>query len=233
MDRIDAAFTTMFAERDERTAQAALLEGLPVDGSFYQQEVKQRRYWHHRSCGRTAGKALCRCVGPSEPKLDDRIGRDRASAPMRIERRRMVTVLKRTGLPAVDRYAGNVIATLAKTGPFRLRAILIGTAAYPTFAVLLGVRLPSANMTTQDGDVAQFYAIAMDDVSARRTGLGRLKAAKDLAQAAALIEARHVAWQMDVLADAFDEARDRGPAWIHAIDRSLAKLPAAIRAVLP
>ena len=87
-------------------------------------------------------------------------------------------------------------------------------------------------MTTQDGDVAQFHAIAMDDVSARRAGPGRLKAAKDPAQAAALIEAHHVTRQMDVLADAFDEARDRGPAWVHAIGRSLAKLPAAIRAVL-
>ena len=341
MDRIDPAFITMFAELDERTAQAALVEGLPADGTFYQQEVKQRSYWYHRSYDRAIGKAVARYVGPAEPKLDERVERYRELAPMRVERRRMVTLLKRAGLPAVDAYTGDIIAALAEAGLFRLRAVLVGTAAYPAYAAILGVRLPSANMTTQDIDVAQFHGIALavndvsapvataltridksfrpvptlkspidsfayvdargfrvefltphqgsDDragdltrlpditgpkgqplrfldfliyqeiattllhgpgvrvnvpaperyavhkliVAARRSGHGRLKAAKDLAQATALIEAHHVARQTDLLGDSLAEARGRGPAWVAAIDRSLERLPPAIRALLP
>ncbi|WP_191057918.1 nucleotidyltransferase family protein [Geminicoccus harenae] len=341
MDRIDPALLTMFAELDERTAQAALVEGLPLDGSFYRHEVKGRRYWYHRAYDRAAGKPVARYVGPSEPKLDARIERYRELAPMRTERRRMVTLLKRAGFPAPDAYTGDIIAALAEAGLFRLRAVLVGTAAYPAYAALLGARLPSANMMTQDVDVAQFHGIALavgdvsapiqeslarvdksfrpvptlkspldcfayvdargfrvefltphqgsDDqaatltrlpdldgpkgqplrfldfliyqempttllhgpgvrvnvpaperftvhkliIAARRSGAGRLKAAKDLAQAGALIEAHAASRQMDVLHETLEEARARGPAWREALDRSFGRLPPPIRALLP
>ncbi len=341
MDRIDPALLTMFAELDERTAQAALVEGLPIDGSFYRQEIKGRFYWYHRSYDRTAGKAVARYVGPAEPRLDARIERYRELAPMRAERRRMVSLLKRAGFPAIDGYAGDIIAALAEAGLFRLRAVLVGTAAFPAYAAILGVRLPAANMMTQDVDVAQFHgiALAVDDVSApieaalarveksfrpvptlkspvdcfaymdargfrvefltphqgsddraaeltslpdldgpkgqplrfldfliyqevpttllhgpglrvnvpsperfvvhklivaaRRSASGKLKVAKDLAQAATLIEAHQVTRQMEALLDALEEARARGPAWRDALDRSLRRLPDRIRSLLP
>ncbi|HEX2525156.1 MAG TPA: GSU2403 family nucleotidyltransferase fold protein [Geminicoccus sp.] len=341
MDRIDPALVTMFAELDERTAQASLVEGLPQDGSFYQHEVKGRRYWYHRSYDRAAGKPVARYVGPSDEKLDARIERYRELAPMRADRRRLVSLLKRAGLPSVDAYTGDIVASLTEAGLFRLRAVLVGTAAYPAYAAILGVRLPSANMTTQDVDIAQFHgiAIAVEDMSApidealgrvdksfrpvpslkspldsfafvdkrgfrveflsphqgaeehadrltrlpdlngaqgqplrfldfliyqeipttllhgpgirvnvpaperyavhklivaaRRSAEGRLKAAKDLAQAAALIEAHAVTRQIDILLDVLDQARARGPSWRDAIERSLNRLPPHIRTLLP
>ncbi len=51
---------------------------------------------------------------------------------------------------------------LASGGFFRLRGVLIGTAAFQTYAGLLGVRLPAAAVLTGDADIAQDYAISRE-----------------------------------------------------------------------
>jgi hypothetical protein len=48
-----------------------------------------------------------------------------------------------------------VIAALAKAGVFRLRGVLIGTAAYQTYAAMLGTKLPLVALQTGDVDIAQ------------------------------------------------------------------------------
>jgi hypothetical protein len=54
---------------------------------------------------------------------------------------------------------------MAEAGFFRLRGVLVGTAAFQTYSALLGVRLPDSAMQTGDADFAQFHAIsaAVDD----------------------------------------------------------------------
>jgi hypothetical protein len=53
-----------------------------------------------------------------------------------------------------------VIEALWKAGFFRLRGVLIGTAAFHCYAGLLGIRLQSSTLMTQDADFAQFYDIS-------------------------------------------------------------------------
>lgn len=76
-----------------------------------------------------------------------------------LERRRTVAVLRSAGLPTPPRFIGEVLEALADAGVFRLRATLVGTVAFQTYAGLLGVRLPVAAAVTADADIAQFHSI--------------------------------------------------------------------------
>lgn len=68
------------------------------------------------------------------------------------------------------------------------------------------------------------YAIHKLIVAERRRDSDRIKAQKDRAQAAFLIEAL-AADRPEDLFDALEDARDRGPKWRDRIDASLARLP--------
>ena len=68
------------------------------------------------------------------------------------------------------------------------------------------------------------FAIHKLIVASVRRGTHRAKAEKDLAQAAWLVEALSEARPFE-LAEALDEARNRGPKWRSAIDNSLARRP--------
>lgn len=68
------------------------------------------------------------------------------------------------------------------------------------------------------------YAIHKLIVAERRRDSDRIKAQKDRAQAAFLIEALAADRPEDLL-DALEDARDRGPKWRDRIDASLARLP--------
>jgi len=61
-----------------------------------------------------------------------------------------------------------VIEALAAAGVFRLRGVIVGTAALQTYAGLLGVRLPGAAIRTCDLDLAQDYSVSvgLDDALA-------------------------------------------------------------------
>jgi hypothetical protein len=64
-------------------------------------------------------------------------------------------------MPAPDPHTGEVLGALAAAGVFRLRAVLVGTLAYQTYAPLLGVRLTSQSLRTDDVDIAQFQDISV------------------------------------------------------------------------
>ena len=71
------------------------------------------------------------------------------------------------------------------------------------------------------------YAVHKLIVSTMRldTGESAAKADKDIAQAAALIEAFGAKRQLGAFKEAFDEARDRGAAWRKKLDQGVARLP--------
>jgi hypothetical protein len=65
------------------------------------------------------------------------------------------------GLPAPLPAVGQVVEGLARSGVFRLRAVLVGTVAYQTYAAVLGVRLRDELGQTSDVDVAQFLSVSL------------------------------------------------------------------------
>lgn len=157
----DPAFVTLFAELADRVADARLIEELPPGGTFERREISGRAYWYHRSYNRLTGRESVRYVGPVSDDLDVRIARHAALKSDVQGRRRLVSALRRAGFPSPDPFTGEVLAALARSGLFRLRACLVGTVAFQTYAGMLGVRLPGAAMRTEDIDVAQFHAVAL------------------------------------------------------------------------
>jgi hypothetical protein len=73
----------------------------------------------------------------------------------------IVAALRRYGLPAPPDETGKILRGLADNGIFRLRACVVGTVAYQTYAGILGVKLPSPTLQTGDLDLAQSRAVSV------------------------------------------------------------------------
>jgi hypothetical protein len=70
------------------------------------------------------------------------------------ERRRLVSLLKRTGLSAPQRTIGATLDAISHAGLFRNGAVLVGTAAYMMSEPLVGRKLPEPTLMTGDMDLA-------------------------------------------------------------------------------
>ncbi len=156
---IPLALQTVYAELVDRCADDAFLEAFPEPGEFTSKQVKGRTYWYFQST--RDGRRTQKYVGPETPELLQRIANHRDLRSAWKQRREMVQTLKKARMPAPDHQTGAVIAALANAGVFRLRAILVGTLAYQTYAPLLGVRLTSQSLRTDDVDIAQFQEISV------------------------------------------------------------------------
>jgi len=162
MKDIDISYRTMFAELTQRTMDAQFAADFPLEGWFVNVTVKNRNYWYF-DLPTPAGKDKRSYVGPaSDEAISERVKTHKEIKDNIRERRRMVSTLRRAGLPGPDPFAGDVTKALAEAGLFRLRAILIGSVAFSTYAGMLGVRLPSTAMQTGDADFAQDFAISAE-----------------------------------------------------------------------
>jgi hypothetical protein len=157
---------TTYAELVERCANAAFSEAFREDGAFTAKTIKGHRYWYFQT-GAGAARTQ-RYVGPETPELLERIANHREVREDENGRRALVSTLVRSyNLPRPVSEIGDVIAALAKGGVFRLRGVLVGTAAYQTYSAMLGVRLAIATLQTDDIDIAQFknVSIAVEDMT--------------------------------------------------------------------
>ncbi len=150
---------TLYAELVELCATAAFEDEFPEPGSFSFKEVKGRRYWYFEPSGQDVRRQ--RYVGPESPELLARVQERRTSRSRWRVRRQMVSALRRAGAGGPDAATAQVLAALAKSGMFRLRAVLVGTVAFQIYAPILGVRLAHAALRTGDIDVAQMHEISV------------------------------------------------------------------------
>ncbi len=158
---------TLYAELLERCEAGAFGAAFPEQGAFVVKTVGGRRYWYFQT--RTPRGRVQRYVGPESAELLERIGRHRQSRDDQRERRALVSSLVRSyGLPAPIPRIGAVVAALADAGIFRLRGVLVGTAAYQTYGAMLGARLSRVLLQTLDIDIAQFtdVSVAVQDQTA-------------------------------------------------------------------
>ena len=160
MKEIDLVFRTMFAEICQRSLDASFQSDFPVEGRFVSVPVKGKSYWYF---DRPAdGKTVRTYVGPkSDPEITKRVTDFQEIKTDLKSRRKLVSTLTReAGLPAPERFTGDIVAALSSAGLFRVRGVLVGTVAFPCYAGILGVRLPSTAMQTGDADFAQFHSIS-------------------------------------------------------------------------
>jgi hypothetical protein len=151
---------TTYAELLERSSRAAFdTSFVEEDGTFMAKTVRGRRYWYFQLPTK-AGRGQ-RYVGPETPELLKRIEQHKAAVDDDRERRALVSTLVRSfGMPQPVTEIGETVAALAKAGAFRLRSVLVGTAAYQTYSAMLGEKLPSAILQTGDVDIAQFANVS-------------------------------------------------------------------------
>ena len=160
MKELDLSYRTLFAELLQRSLDASFQAEFPLEARFVEVPVKGRSYWYLDQPEN--GKIQRTYVGPKEDEeISRRVAAFRALKNDLRSRRKLVSTLTReAGLPVPDRFVGDVVEALANAGLFRLRAVLIGTVAFQTYAGLLGVRLPNAALQTGDADFAQFHSIS-------------------------------------------------------------------------
>jgi len=162
MKHIDLMYQTMLAELADRSFDAQFQADFPFSGRFVPVRVKDREYWYFDEP--IDGKNTRRYVGPkSDLALTERVARFREIKDSLKTRRKFVSALKRdAGMSGPIPMAGDVIEALADAGLFRLRAVLVGTAAFNCYSGILGVRLPNAMLQTGDVDFAQDFAISAE-----------------------------------------------------------------------
>ncbi len=164
---------TLFAELLDRSLDAMFDEQFPENGSFVtrdrtNREGVMRSYWYYQGyrpgpvAGEDMPKRYALYVGPADdPAISDRVRRFRQLKESRSDRGRLVDALAGAGMPRPPAAIGRVVEALAKAGVFRLRAVLVGTAAYQTYGGLIGARPSLASATTGDVDVAQFRSVSI------------------------------------------------------------------------
>ena len=160
---------TMAADLIERSLDAMFTEQFPENGSFLLRTVRGRGYWYYQGYkpGLThQAKRSSIYVGPAhDPAIRARVESFEAIKASRKATSQIVNALVSSGLPRPPIAMGRIIEALAKGGVFRVRGVLVGSAAYQTYPLLLGQRLDQTAAITNDVDIAQFRAIsiAVDD----------------------------------------------------------------------
>lgn len=152
-----------------QTAYADLIDQLrleavsafPPGSTFRQRRISGKPYWYVQAPTTANGRPAERYLGPATPQLHASIESAQRTHSDDKARSQIVRALAAGGLPKPDAATGAVLTALARAGAFRLRAVLVGSAAFATYAGLLGVRLPAAAVRTGDLDIAQDYGVSV------------------------------------------------------------------------
>ncbi|MDP4021253.1 GSU2403 family nucleotidyltransferase fold protein [Methylobacterium sp. NEAU 140] len=160
MREIDLAYRTLFAELAQRCLDGAFETDCPLDGRFVTVPVKGRAYWYFDRP--TGGRVRRSYVGPQDdPEIARRVATFREiKDDLRARRKLVATLTREAGLPAAERFTGDVVQSLAEAGLFRLRGVLVGTVAFQCYPGVLGMRFPGSALQTGDADFAQFHSIS-------------------------------------------------------------------------
>jgi hypothetical protein len=164
IERLPLSAHTSYAELMERL-RLGRVGDYPPGSSFVSKTVKGRLYWYVQMPTGGAQSRHQVYIGPDSEELRETIARHGEHRADLDDRRRLVAAIVASGAPRPDRTSGEIIQALAAAGAFRLRALLVGTVAFQTYAAHLGVRLPVTSLATLDLDVAQDFGIAsnLDD----------------------------------------------------------------------
>lgn len=151
--------STLYSELLEQLqrAQAAGLARTLQGGSLVTKSIHGRRYWYLQ---RTIGAAnVQKYLGPDSPELAKTIADLQTDRTEQLDeshaRAHLSAMLVAGGAFAPPSSIRTILGALADAGFFRLGAVLVGTQAFATYGNLLGFRLQSAALATQDIDIAR------------------------------------------------------------------------------
>lgn len=162
MPLIDLSYQVLYSELAQRSLDAAFESEFDLSGRFIKMESRGRRYWYFDTAKPGGGKKR-RYVGPvDDEEITRRVENFKdLKADVRARRKIVSTLVREAYLPRAETKVGEIIAALAEAGFFRLRGVLVGTVAFQAYCGLLGFRLSSAALQTQDADFAQFHSTSV------------------------------------------------------------------------
>ncbi len=162
MERLDLATRTLFAEFQEGVfARTALAREIRSTPTYVRKRVKGTTYWYTQQYVR--GQARQQYFGPSDKENDAHVAAARKELRARkAELKRLVrqearqsAMLRRGGIAGLDRRVAALLATLSEARLVDEGGVLVGTFAYMAYGGMLGYRLPSAGLRTQDIDIVR------------------------------------------------------------------------------
>ncbi len=165
IDRLPASVATLYAELLELALLHERVVGVEgqLPGGIVGKSIRGRRYLYWQV--RKGDQVVQRYLGPDSVELRrmlDGIAKKRVeSAGQRATMGRLAGMLIRGGALREHAEVAAVLALLADLGLFRRGAVVVGTQAFRTYGGMLGVRLPSASLRTQDIDVAHRIDVAV------------------------------------------------------------------------
>ncbi len=167
MRRLTMAQETLVSDLRQRSIDAMFDAQFPENGSFVRRTADGRDYFYYvgyvkAADGGAAGRQYSKYVGPADdPAIVAQVEGFGTIKSSHRERRDIVRALRGAGLSTPPRFVGEVVEALWKAGVFRLRGVLVGTAAFGTYEASMGVRFPTAPTMTGDVDIAQFRSISV------------------------------------------------------------------------
>jgi hypothetical protein len=163
-ERLPLSAQTSYAELIERLRLGRFAE-FPAGSTFTTKTVKGRLYWYVQMPTGGAQSRRQIYIGADSDALRKRVESHAQHRADVDDRRRLVAAVIASGAPRPDRTSAEVIQAMAEAGVFRLRAMLVGTVAFQTYAAHMGVRLAVGSFATFDLDIAQDFGIAstLDD----------------------------------------------------------------------
>jgi hypothetical protein len=161
IDRIPVSLQTLYADLIDRAWSGSLAELLTAGGSPYKRTIKGKDYWYLKMPMVNGVREKDKYVGPDSEEVRRRVNAHLDLKGVRKERMDMVRSLRNARLPGPDPLSGRILTALSEAGVFRLRAVVVGTAAFQTYGPILGVRFPNTAGMTSDLDLAQFHSISV------------------------------------------------------------------------
>ncbi|MBU2961893.1 hypothetical protein KO516_13965 [Citreicella sp. C3M06] len=161
MQRLPVSTQTLYADLVDRAWAGSYQELVQAGGSPYKQSAHGRDYWYVKMPMVNGERRPDRYLGPDGPNVRTRLEQHKALNLIRKERMSMVRALRSSRIPGPDPISGKIMSALSEAGAFRLRAVVVGSAAFQTYGAMLGVRLSAAAGQTSDLDIAQFHSISL------------------------------------------------------------------------
>ena len=147
MHALSPTIQTLYSELLQQLVSA------PIAGSVYTRSRDQIEY--HYAKIPVGSSRIDRFIGRvGDPEADAKAEAFADGMRLARERRRLVAMLRNSGLAAPDRMLGAALDAIAHAGIFRDGGVVVGTAAYLMSEPFVGHRLPAPTLMTGDLDLA-------------------------------------------------------------------------------
>ena len=148
MQRLPVSVQTLYADLVDRAWTGSYQELVHAGGSPYKQTVKGRDYWYLKMPMVNKARRPDLYLGPDGPEVMARLEKQKSLKAIRKERMDMTRSLRSTRMSGPDPLSGKIMSALSEAGAFRMRAVVVGSAAFQTYSAMLGVRFADAARQT-------------------------------------------------------------------------------------